>query len=224
MKIAILGTGMVGKAHAGRLVALGHEVALGTQDVEATKKSDKPDNAGQLFADWLAKNQSVQLMPFHEAAEFGDIIINALSGEVSVLVLTGLNQQIGKKIVIDIANPLDFSHGFPPTLSVSNTDSLGEQLQAAIPKARVVKAFNTLTAALQVEPSLIASGEHALFISGNDAVAKQQVTELAESYGWHTIIDLGDISTARGSEMYLPLWLRLMDALGTPMFNIAIIK
>lgn len=163
-------------------------------------------------------------MPFHEAAEFGDIIINALSGEVSVLVLTGLNQQIGKKIVIDIANPLDFSHGFPPTLSVSNTDSLGEQLQAALPKARVVKAFNTLTAALQVEPSLIASGEHALFISGNDAVAKQQVTELAESYGWHTIIDLGDISTARGSEMYLPLWLRLMDALGTPMFNIAIIK
>jgi predicted dinucleotide-binding enzyme len=163
-------------------------------------------------------------MSFHEAAEFGDIIINALTGDASVPVLTGLIQQVGKKIIIDIANPLDFSHGFPPTLSVSNTDSLGEQLQAAIPKAQVVKAFNTLTSALQVEPSLIAGGEHTLFISGNDTTAKQQVTELAGSYGWRNIIDLGDISTARGSEMFLPLWLRLMGALGTPMFNIAIIK
>jgi len=128
------------------------------------------------------------------------------------------------KVLVDVSNPLDFSKGMPPTLSVSNTDSLGEQIQRAYPKTHVVKTLNTLNAKLMVEPKSLAGGEHDLFLSGNDAGAKGQVRELLQTFGWKTIHDLGDISTARGTEMLLPIWLRLWGALGNADFNFKIVR
>jgi len=224
MKIAVLGTGMVGKAHAARLVELGHDVAVGTKDVRATRTNDKPDNTGQSFSEWYENNQKINLMTFAKAADFGEIIINALAGHVSVEVLQGLVGPISGKILIDIANPLDFSKGMPPTLFVSNTDSLGEQIQKALPEAKVVKTFNTTNATIQVNPKTLANGDHHIFVSGNDEPAKAKVMDILKSYGWENIVDLGDITTARGTEMFLPLWLRLMGALQTPAFNIKVVK
>ena len=122
------------------------------------------------------------------------------------------------KTLVDVSNPLDFSKGFPPTLTVCNTDSVAEQIQAAFPDAKVVKTLNTMTAAVMVNPGLV-PGEHDVFVSGNDAGAKAQVTDLLRSLGWRNVIDLGDITTARGPEMVLPLWLRLMGAFKSPIMN-----
>lgn len=224
MKIAVLGTGMVGKAHAARLIELGYDVAMGTKDIEATKASKKPDNTGQPFSEWYKNNQQVRLMTFDDAADFGEIIINALAGHISVEVLKGLENSIGEKVLIDISNPLDFSKGMPPSLFVSNTDSLGEQIQKALPKAKVIKALNTTNATIQVNPKSLASGNHHIFVSGNDEQAKDEVIELLKAYGWEYVLDLGDITTARGTEMFLPLWLRIMGALKSPMFNIKVVK
>ena len=129
------------------------------------------------------------------------------------------------KILIDVANPLDFSRGMPPSLTVCNTDSLGEQIQRAFPAVKVVKTLNTTNAFVMVDPAQVAGGDHTLFVSGNDAAAKTRVTELLEGwFGWKQVIDLGDITTARGTEMLLPIWIRLMGALKTPMFNFKIVR
>ena len=128
------------------------------------------------------------------------------------------------KILIDISNPLDFSKGMPPTLSVSNTDSLGEQIQRRFPKVKVVKTLNTMNAFLMVDPSQLAEADHSVFVSGDDVGAKDKVIELLQSFGWSDIIDLGDISTARGAEMILPMWLRLLGALQTPILNFKIVR
>ncbi len=225
MKISILGTGVVGKAHAVKLSELGHEVVIGTQDISKTMASAKNDNMGNPpFSDWHKDHQNIQLLTFAEAAQHGEIVFNALSGHVVLEVLKGLEEAIGEKILIDIANPLDFSKGMPPSLFVSNTDSLGEQIQKALPRAKVVKSFNTTTALVQVNPKSLANGDHHIFVSGNDESAKSKVTEILKSYGWENIINLGDITSARGTEMFLPLWLRLWGALSDPMFNIKIVK
>jgi len=223
MKIAILGTGMVGKAHASRLVELGHEAIIGTRNVTRTMANDKPDHSGLTFSEWHNENPSVKVMTFAAAAKQGEIIYNSLLGDVTIDVLTKLEGQIGDKILIDISNPLNFSKGMPPTLFVCNTDSLGEQIQDILPNAKVIKAFNTMNSHVQVNPKLLAGGDHHIIISGNDADAKQRVNELLRSYGWEHIIDLGDITTARGTEMYLPLWLRLWGSVKSPMFNIKIV-
>lgn len=225
MKIAILGTGMVGRAHATRLAELGHEVVIGTKDVEATLAKNETDAMGnEPLGEWCKENEGIELVNFSEAATYGDIIYNALKGEIASAVLSSLKKELVGKVLVDISNPLDFSKGMPPTLIVCNTDSLGEQIQAILPDTKVVKVFNTVNASLQVNPMQLAGGDHHLFVSGNDAEAKATVTKIAESYGWKNIIDLGDISTARGSEMLLPIWLRLWGALGTPMFNFKIVK
>jgi predicted dinucleotide-binding enzyme len=168
----------------------------------------------------------VKLATFADAARFGEAIINATSGGGAMPALEGAGAEaLGDKILLDVSNPLDFSKGFPPTLSVSNDDSLGEQIQRAFPRLRVVKTLNTLTAALMVNPAAVNGGDHTLFVSGNDADAKATVKRwLGEWYGWRDVIDLGDITTARGPEMWLPLWLRLMGALGTPMFQLKIVR
>ena len=129
------------------------------------------------------------------------------------------------KILIDVSNPLDFSQGMPPRLTICNESSLGEQIQAAFPETKVVKSLNTINAYLMVEPSKL-PGEHVVFVSGDDADAKRFVEQniLRDAFGWSAIVDLGDITTARGTEMYLPLWLRMWGALGTANFNIAIVK
>ena len=178
------------------------------------------------FSAWLKQYTGVKVGTFAEAAQHGEVLFNATNGmgTMEALRQAGASNLKGK-ILVDISNPLDFSKGMPPSLSVCNTNSLGEQIQRAFPEVKVVKTLNTVTASLMVNPSQVADGDHHVFVSGNDAEAKGQVTGMLKSwFGWKEAIDLGDITTARGTEMYLPLWLRLWGALGTGMINIKIVK
>jgi predicted dinucleotide-binding enzyme len=226
MKIAVLGTGMVGQALAGRLSDLGHDVTVGTRDVDATLTKTAVDSMGNPpYAAWAASHPRVRLATFADAAAGAELLVNATSGSVSIAALQAAGPaNLAGKILVDIANPLDFSAGFPPSLFVKDTDSLGEQIQAAFPDMKVVKTLNTLTAPLMVDPRALAGGDHSVFVSGNDADAKKSVIGLLESFGHTDVIDLGDITTGRGTEMVLPLWLRLMGALNNPMFNLKIVR
>lgn len=226
MKIAVFGTGSVGRLLAARLATLGHEVVLGTRDVTETLARTEPDAwGGPSFPSWLEAHPAVRLASYSEAAEHGELVVNATNGAGSVAALTLAGaENLDGKIVVDVSNPLDFSAGMPPTLFVKDTDSLGEQLQRAFPGARVVKTLNTLTGALQAEPAQLAAGDHTVFVSGNDDDAKHTVTSLLASLGHTDVIDLGDITTARGVEMYLPLWLRIWGAIGTGSFNIKVVR
>ncbi|MFJ7157814.1 NADPH-dependent F420 reductase [Streptomyces sp. NPDC101118] len=222
MRYAVLGTGSVGRTLAARLVSLGHDVVVGTRDPEATLARTEPDGRGLApFGRWQAENSAVRLATFAHAAAQGDAVVNTTSGAVSLAVLDAAGAaNLAGKVLVDIANPLDFSGGFPPSLDPVNTDSLGERIQRAHPAARVVKTLNTMHALIMVDPSRI-QGDHNVFLSGDDADAKKDVTELLRSFGWpdRSIIDLGGIETARGTEMLLPVWLRLMTALGHADFN-----
>ena len=165
------------------------------------------------------------LATFGEAAAHGEMVVNATAGAVSLEALDMAGEEyLTGKVLVDISNPLDFSEGMPPTLSVSNTDSLGEQIQRRFPEAKVVKTLHTMNAYLMVDPAQLAGGEHTVFVCGDDAEAKEAVSELLRSFGWTDIIDLGDISTARGTEMLLPIWVRLFGALQKPIFNFKIVR
>jgi predicted dinucleotide-binding enzyme len=225
MNIAVLGTGMVGQALATRLLELGHDVVVGTRDPEATRRRKEPDAMGNPpFSAWLEAHPAARVATFADAAAGAEFVVNATSGTGALPALeqAGADNLAGK-VILDISNPLDFSAGFPPTLFVKDTDSLGEQIQRTFPQARVVKALNTLNANLMVNPKQLGQ-ESSVFLSGNDEAAKATVTELLQSFGHTDVIDLGDISTARGTEMLLPVWLRLMGALGTPAFNFKIVR
>ena len=226
MKIAVLGTGMVGRALAGRVAGLGHEVSVGTRDVGATLARTEPDRMGNPpYHAWAQEHPDVRLVSFAEAASGAELVINATSGAESVRALTAAGtENLAGKVLLDIANPLDSSRGFPPTLFVKDTDSLAERIQREFPDAKVVKALNTMTAGLMVDPRRLAEGDHTVFVSADDAVAKKAVIGLLESFGHTDVIDLGDLSTARGTEMLLPVWLRLMGALNTPYFNFKIVR
>jgi predicted dinucleotide-binding enzyme len=200
MNVGVLGTGIVGKTIAAKLRALGHEVLIGSR------------SAGD------------DAVPFAAAAAHGELVFNCTAGSVSLEALAAAGEEnLSGKVLVDVSNPLDFSKGRPPTLSVCNDDSVGEQIQRAFPEAKVVKALNTMNAAIMVDPARV-PGEHDVFMCGNEDEAKAQVSELLQSFGWpaERIVDLGDITAARGPEMYLPLWLRLMGAVG-PQFNIKVV-
>ena len=225
MKIAVLGTGTVGRAIATRLSGLGHDVTVGTRDPEATRARTEPDAMGTPpFSAWATENQGVGLATYAEASTTADLVVNATggSGTLAALEQAGADNLAGK-VLIDISNPLDFSQGFPPTLFVKDTDSLGEQVQRQFPEALVVKALNTLTADLMVHPQTLGASS-TVFVSGDDAAAKATVTDLLTSFGHDDVVDLGGIETARGTEMYLPIWLRLMGALGTAQFNVKVVR
>jgi predicted dinucleotide-binding enzyme len=226
MKIGVLGTGTVGLTIGAKLASLGHEVALGTRDVAGLLARTQPAmGQSEPFAAWHRQHPHITVGTFADAAAHGEVVFNCTAGggSLDALRLAG-DANLDGKILVDVANALDFSRGMPPTLSVANTDSLGEQIQRAYPRVRVVKALNTVTAAVMVDPGQVAGGDHHVFVCGNDAGAKAQVVEwLRTWFGWREVIDLGDITAARGTEMYLPLWLRLMGALGTPLFNVKIV-
>ncbi|MEU8004163.1 NAD(P)-binding domain-containing protein [Catellatospora sp. NPDC049111] len=226
MKIAVLGTGMVGQALAGRLAGLGHDVTVGTRDIAATMARAEPDGMGNPpYPAWAQAHPAVKLATFAQAAADAELIVNATSGAISLAALEAAgSDNLAGKVLLDIANPLDFSGGFPPTLFVKDTDSLGEQIQRAFPELKVVKTLNTVNADLMVDPRQLADGDHTVFVSGDDADAKKTVTGLLESFGHRDVIDLGDITSARGTEMLLPIWLRLFGALGNPMFNLKVVR
>jgi predicted dinucleotide-binding enzyme len=226
VRFGILGTGVVGKTIAARLADLGHDVMVGTRDPQETLSRTEPDQYGNPpFSTWQHEHPEVKLGTFGEAAAHGETVVNATAGASSLeaLDMAG-DDNLNGKILIDIANPLDFSRGMPPTLSVSNTDSLGEQIQRRFPEARVVKTLHTMNAYLMVDPTQLAGADHTVFVCGDDAEAKTEVSELLRSFGWTDVIDLGDISTARGTEMIMPIWLRLFGALQKPVFNFKIVR
>lgn len=225
MKIGILGSGVVGQTLGAKLAELGHDVVLGTRRPEAV---DEARGMGGSLRDWLddLNGLTARVADFADAAAHGEMVINATPGVATFAALEAAGaDRLRDKILIDVTNPLDFSAGFPPSLTVCNTDSLAEQIQRVYPQSRVVKTLNTVTASLMVNPSAVAQGEHTLFISGDDPAAKAQVTDwLREWFGWRDVVDLGDLSTARGTEMFLPLWARLYGALGTGVFNLRVVR
>jgi hypothetical protein len=227
MKIGVIGTGIVGQTLAGKLSEIGHDVVMGTRDVAAAQGRTKPGNFGTPpFSDWLAQHPGVRLETFAGAAAHGVVVINATNGSGSLAALEAAGtKNLDGKVLMDIANPLDFSKGMPPSLTVCNTDSLGEQIQRAFPKVKIVKTLNTVNALVMINPGQVAGGDHHIFVCGNDAEAKEKVTGWLKSwFGWKNVIDLGDITNARGAEMVLPLWVRLMGVLKTPMFNFKIAR
>jgi len=225
MKIAVLGTGIVGRTLAEKLASSGHAVVIGTRDVGALMARTEGGLAGTPFSAWIGEHSDIGVAPFAEASADAELLVNATegSGSVDALNAAGAGNLAGK-IVVDVANPLDFSAGFPPTFTVANTDSLGEQIQRAFPDAKVVKTLNTVTAMLMTNPGLVDGGEHHMFVAGNDDAAKAEVTRLlTEEFGWRSVIDLGDITCARPMEMYLALWVRLFMKIG-PLFNVRIVS
>ncbi len=217
MKIGVLGTGMVGKTIGSKLIQLGHQVMMGSRT-----------NNNEKAAVWVQEMESnASQGTFADAALFGELIFNCTSGGASleVLTLAGASNLKGK-IIIDIANPLDFSKGMPPTLSVCNDNSLAEEIQKVFPESKVVKTLNTLNCALMVNPNALNNGDHTIFMNGNDVDAKAEVRKLLNSFDWknENIIDMGDITTARGTEQLLPIWIRLYGTLGTPNFQFKIVK
>jgi predicted dinucleotide-binding enzyme len=215
MKIAILGTGMVGNTLATKLVQIGHQIMMGSRTANSS--------AGQ---EWLRSvGGKAKIGTFADAAAFGEIVFDCTNGANSLDALRQAGAaNLREKILIHVSNPLDFSTG-QPTLTVCNTDSLGEQVQREFPDSLVVKALNTVNCALMIQPSLL-PGDHNLFICGNDAAAKGEVTGwLCEWFGWKNtnIVDLGDITGSRGMEMWMPIWLRLFGKFGHPRFNLRLI-
>jgi len=213
MRITVLGTGAVGRALAGRLDDLGHDVAMATRDPSATSARD--DHAA-----WESDHAAVRLVPFEEAGA-ADLLVNALGGDIALGVLEGVD--LGDKVLVDVSNPLDHSHGFPPRLFVKDDDSLAEMIQRAHPGAKVVKTLNTLNNALMVDTASLGE-ETTVFVSGDDADAKATVTALLADMGHADVIDLGALETARGAEMFLVLWVRTAMALGGSDFNIKVVR
>jgi predicted dinucleotide-binding enzyme len=216
MKIAVLGSGMVGNAIATKLVNIGHQITMGSR----TANSD----AGKQ---WLhSVGGKAQIGSFADAAAFGEIVFDCTNGANSLAALRQAGvENLRGKILIHVGNPLDSSKGAPPTLTVCNTDSLGEQVQREFPDVRVVKALNTVNCEIMVQPSLV-EGDHNLFVCGNDEAARGKVANwLCEWFGWKSsnIIDLGDITGARGMEMWMPIWLRLYGKIGHPHFNLRLV-
>jgi hypothetical protein len=214
MRIGVLGTGAVGRAIATRLNQLGHEVTMGSRSA-----------GSEALAEWIAEaGEGAKGGDFATAAANGELLFNCTAGVASLQALeaAGADNLAGKTLV-DVAVPLDFSRGFPPSLAICNDDSLGERIQAAFPETRVVKALNTVNSAVMVDPGRI-RGDHSIFVCGEDGAAKAQVSALLEAIGWpgESIVDLGGIEAARGTEMYLPLWLRLYGHFGDADFNISL--
>jgi len=215
MRIGILGTGVVGETLGTRLVTLGDNVRMGSRTAGNEKAREWVKQSGDQASEGT----------FADAAAHGEIVFNCTPGTVSLEVLNAAgSKNLSGKSLVDVSNPLDFSKGTPPTLSVCNTDSVGEQIQRAFPAAKVVKTLNTVTAIVMVSPALI-PGVHTMFVSGNDSAAKAEVINLLKSgFGWKEVMDLGDIAGARAQEMILPLWLRLYMTLQTPNVNIRVAR
>ena len=214
MRIAVLGSGTVGRTLSTRLAELGHTVTLGTRDPDATRARPEVEEV-----------PGVSLATFTDAVAEVDVVVVALGGAVALDVLGSIGpERLAGTVLVDVTNPLDFSAGFPPTLSVKDTDSLGEQVQRLLPDTKVVKTLNTMNAAVMAHPERVGGGDHTVFVSGDNPTAKAVVEGLLIEMGHTDVLDLGGIETARGAEMFLPLWLRLMGALGTADFQVKVVR
>ena len=223
MKIAMIGAGSVGQTLGAALITRGHDVMIGVRDPGGDALTKARSNA-ETLGDWAARTKG-RVGRFADAAKHGEVIFNVTSGGASLEALTAAGAtNLKGKVLVDVANPLDFSHGMPPFLmpQYAGPTSLAEQIQAAFPEVYVVKAFNTIAAAVMVQPSLV-PGDHDLFIAGDDA-GKATVTEIAKDFGWQHIVDLGDIKGARATESLLPIWVRIWNVTGGFSHNFHLTK
>lgn len=217
MKIAVLGTGSVGATIAARLIELGHSVIIGSREKTNEKALAIVNNLGAKCSN----------STFNSACSEAEVIFNCTAGKAWEQVFGSIDEKnLNNKLLLDVSNPLDFSNGMPPTLTVCNTSSIGELLQAKFPNAHVVKTLNTMWSGLMVNPNQLNNGDHSVFMSGNSEEAKQSVSSILQSFGWkqENIINLGDITSARGTEMYLPLWLRLYGVEKSSKINIKLVR
>jgi 8-hydroxy-5-deazaflavin:NADPH oxidoreductase len=225
MKVGIIGAGSVGQALAAKLIANGYDVRLGIRN-PSPEEFVKERKMARPLTEWI-KETGGKIVTFAEAAQHGEIVINATSGAVSIEALTlAGSANLKGKILIDVANPLDFSKGLPPSLlpAYNHGTSLGEEIQKAFPETHVVKTLNTVSHTVMVNPGSV-KADHDLFIAGNNTEAKTKIEALLrKEFGWSSIVDLGDIVGARGMEHLLPIWIRLWGLFGTPAFNFKIVK
>lgn len=215
-KIGILGTGVVGQTIGSKLIELGYSVKMGSR----TANNEKA-------ASWVGKSgANSSAGTFEDAAKFGDIIFLCTKGDVTIdIVKLAKTENFKGKTVIDISNPLDFSKGMPPSLipHLSNTNSLGEEVQKTIPEAHVVKTLNIVNCEVMVNAKK-SGGDPTMFVSGNNSESKAEVKSILNQFGWNDIIDLGDITTARGTEMLLPIWLRIWVATQNGYFAFKVVR
>jgi 8-hydroxy-5-deazaflavin:NADPH oxidoreductase len=214
MRIGVLGTGMVGSTLATKFAALGHDVKMGARDAKNDKAGAWAKSAGSKASHGT----------FADAAEFGEIVFNCTNGAGSLDALQAAGAgNLRGKVLVDVANPLDFSRGTPPSLFTDSRDSLAERIQSAFPEARVVKSLNTVNARVMVDPKRV-PGVSDVFVCGNDPAAKGEVTRILKDwFGWPVVVDLGDITAARATEAYLLLWLRLWGAFQTADVNVHVV-
>jgi predicted dinucleotide-binding enzyme len=223
MKIGIIGSGVVAQTLGSKLVEQEHDVVLGTRD---PKKLDEKKMFASTLREWQEQNKNrAKIATFADAAAHGEILINATSGQVSIDALKlAAADKVGPKILIDVSNELDHSKGMPPAVLASQERCAAERIQATFPNLKVVKTLNTIGAPVMVNPKAVGGGDHTVFVSGNDPDAKAQVTKLLKSFGWSDVLDLGDIGSARGPEMYLAMWIRLWGATKTGMINVKVVR
>lgn len=226
MDISVAGTGVVGRTLAAGFAAKGHDVTIGTRDVDALMARTEVDAMGNPpFAQWKADHPDIAVAVIADVLTHGELVVNATAGHASEEALSAAGAgALAGKIVIDTSNAIAHDSGWPPSLFVANTDSLGEQLQAAFPDARLVKVWNTMTAGLMCDPGSVGGGDHTIPLCGNDGDAKAEVTSLLRAFGWRDILDLGDIVAARAMEAYLLIWLRGMLSLDSAMFNTKFVR
>lgn len=219
MRVYVLGTGAVGRRLAGGSSAAGHEVTVGTRDPDATRARAADD---EVLAAWLEDHAMLPLVAFSQLSAGADLVVNAVAGLASLDALAAVPAGVLDGVVLlDVANALDFSVGFPPQLAIEGDDSLGEAIQRAVPSAQVVKGLNTVANEVMVDPGAL-DGPHVLPIAGDDSAAKALVTDVLADLGWprEAVLDLGPLRAARATERWLPLWVALMQHLGTARFNL----
>lgn len=224
MRIAMIGGGGVGQTLGAGLIAAGHDVVIGIRN-PSSEELAKLRPQGETLTEWMTRTGGT-VTDYATAAQGAEVVFNVTPGQHSLEALRAAGDaNLSGKVLVDVANPLDFSKGMPPFLdpAYAGATSLGEQIQAAFPAAKVVKAFNTVTAAVMVAPGKV-PGDHDLFISGNDDGAKSLVTDIARSFGWTSFADLGDIVGARAQEAVLPIWVRLWMTGGTPLVNLKVVR
>jgi 8-hydroxy-5-deazaflavin:NADPH oxidoreductase len=173
MRIGVLGTGTAGRTIGAKLLDLGHEVRLGA-------RSAGNENA----ISWAAEGgERAGHGTFADVAGFGQVLFNCTAGAASIDALTAAGESnLAGKLLIDISNPLDFSQGMPPILTIANDDSLGERIQQTFPSALVVKALNTMNCEVMVDPERV-PGDHVAFVSGHSADAKAETVRLLARSG-----------------------------------------
>jgi predicted dinucleotide-binding enzyme len=226
-KVGILGTGMVGQIIGAKLAELGYQVTIGTRDVAKTlAKKERNQYGAPPFGEWHTQHQNIQVGSFSDAARFGEILFICTNGggTLDAIRLAG-SENFKAKTVIDISNPLDFSRGMPPSLfpQFSNTNSLAEEIQKALPEANVVKTLNIVNCEVMVDAKKT-GGDPTMFVAGNSAKAKDEVKGILKQFNWSDTIDLGDVTGARGMEMILPIWVRTMQATQNRYFGFKIVR